>query len=342
MSFIDFSSKDFGVDLGTANILVTLKGKGIVLREPAVVAVNSDNNDILATGKEAKEMLGKTPDNIKAIKPLKDGVIANLTATGLMIKNMIKKVNKQYNTGKPKVVVGVPSGITEVEQRAVEETFFQCGAKDVNLIYEPMAAAIGAGLNVLEPKGKMIVDIGGGTTDVAVISYGGVVASESIKVGGNVIDQEIVNYLKNTQELSIGLVTAEALKINIGCAEPLVTELTMEIRGRSTENGLPKNVEISSKQIVEAMKKPIDEIVEAVLNTLSNTPPEIVSDIMENGIYLAGGGALIRSLDNVIAQKTGVQTYIAETPLDCVAIGTGKAVEDLEKYQRVFIPKSLR
>ena len=342
MSFVDLSSKDFGVDLGTANILVTLKGKGIVLREPAVVAVNNETNEIVATGKEAKEMLGRTPENIRAIKPLKDGVIADLTATELMIKNMIKKVCKKYNTGKPKVVVGVPSGITEVEQRAVEETFFQCGAREVNLIYEPMAAAIGAGLNILEPNGKMIIDIGGGTTDIAVVSYGGVIASNSIKIGGNVIDQEIVNYLKNTQGISIGLTTAESLKISIGCAEQLVSELTMEVRGRSIDSGLPKNITISSKQIVNAMERPIEEIIEAIIATLAETPPEIVADIIENGIYLAGGGALIRSLDNVIAQRTGVTTYIAETPLDCVAIGTGKTLEDLPKYKRVFIEKSGR
>ena len=342
MSFVDLSSKDFGVDLGTANILVTLKGKGIVLREPAVVAVNNETNEIVATGKEAKEMLGRTPENIRAIKPLKDGVIADLTATELMIKNMIKKVCKKYNTGKPKVVVGVPSGITEVEQRAVEETFFQCGAREVNLIYEPMAAAIGAGLNILEPNGKIIIDIGGGTTDIAVVSYGGVIASNSIKIGGNVIDQEIVNYLKNTQGISIGLTTAESLKISIGCAEQLVSELTMEVRGRSIDSGLPKNITISSKQIVNAMERPIEEIIEAIISTLAETPPEIVADIIENGIYLAGGGALIRSLDNVIAQRTGVTTYIAETPLDCVAIGTGKTLEDLPKYKRVFIEKSGR
>ncbi len=341
MNFIDLSSKDFGVDLGTANILVSLKGKGIVLREPAVVAV-SNMGEILATGNEAKEMLGRTPENIKAIKPLKDGVIADLTATELMIKNMMKKVTKKYNTGKPRVVVGVPSGITEVEQRAVEETFFQCGARNVNLIFEPMAAAIGAGLNVLEPNGKMIIDIGGGTTDVAVISYGGIIASNSIKVGGNVIDKAIVSYLKNELEVSIGLATAEALKISIGCAEPLVTELTMDIRARSTENGLPTNLTVSSKQIVDAMAKPIEEIIEAIISTLADTPPEVVADIMENGIYLAGGGALIRGLDNVIAQRTGVQTYIAESPLDCVAVGTGKTLDDIQKYKRVFIDKNSR
>lgn len=342
MRLLDISSKDVGMDLGTANILVTLKGKGIVLREPAVVAVDIVSSEIIATGKDAKEMLGRTPENIKAIKPMQDGAIADFTATGLMLRNMIKKVGKTYNTGKPRVVVGVPSGITEVEERAVEETFFSCGAREVNLIDEPMASAIGAGLNVLEPNGKMIVDIGGGTTEVAVISMGGIVASTSIKVAGNAIDRTIADYMKKVCDIVISLETAENLKIDIGCAETLVTELTREVRGRDVDTGLPKNLSISSRQVVNAMKRPINEIVEAIINTLSNTPPELVADIMENGIYLAGGGALIRSLDNVIAQKIGVQTYIADTPLDCVALGTGKILEDLNKYKPVFLERKSR
>ncbi|MBR3325599.1 MAG: rod shape-determining protein [Clostridia bacterium] len=342
MKLLDFASRDIGVDLGTANILVTLKGKGIVSREPSVVAVDITTGEIVKTGKEAKEMLGRTPENIKAIRPMRDGAIADFTATGLMIKNMIKKVCKTYNTGKPRLVVGVPSGITEVEERAVEETFFQCGAREVNLIDEPMASAIGAGLNVLEPNGKMIVDIGGGTAEVAVISLGGIVASTSIKVAGNTLDEAIANYLKRALGLVISLETAENLKIDLGCAEKLVTELTKDIRGRDLDSGLPKNVTITSTQIANAMRKPVSEIVEAIANTLSNTPPELVADIMENGIYLAGGGALIRSLDNLIAQKIGVQTYTAETPLDCVAIGTGKILEDIEKYKPVFIERKSR
>lgn len=342
MGLLDVSSKDIGVDLGTANILVTLKGKGIVSREPAVVAVDITTSEIIATGREAKEMLGRTPENVKAIKPMKDGAIADYTATGLMLKNTIKKVSKTYNTGKPRMVVGVPSGITEVEERAVEETFFQCGAREVNLIDEPMASAIGAGLNVLEPNGKMIVDIGGGTTEVAVISLGGIVASTSIKVAGNAIDEAIVNYLKKGSNVVISLETAENLKIDLGCAQTLVTELSKEIRGRDVDTGLPKNLSISSKQIENAMKRPIAEIIEAIANTLSNTPPELIADIMENGIYLAGGGALIRSLDNLIAQKIGVQTYIADTPLDCVAIGTGKILEDVNKYKNVFLERKSR
>ena len=342
MKLLDLSSRDIGVDLGTANILVTLKGKGIVSREPAVVAVDIKSSEIVATGKEAKEMLGRTPENIKAIKPMKDGAIADFTAVGMMLKNTIKKVCKKYNTGKPRIVVGVPSGITEVEERAVEEAFFQTGAKEVYLIDKPMASAIGAGLNVLEPNGKMIVDIGGGTTESAVISLGGIISSNSIKVAGNAIDEAISNYLKRTSHLVVSIESAENLKIDLGCAETLVTEITKEIRGRDVDTGLPKDVTISSRQIENAMKRPISEIIDAIASTLANTPPELVADIMENGIYLAGGGALIRSLDNLIAQKIGVQTYIADTPLDCVAIGTGKILEDLNKYKTIFLERKER
>lgn len=336
MKLIDFSTKDIGIDLGTANILVSLKGKGIILREPSVVAIDSVSGEILATGKEAKEMLGRTPEKIKAIKPMKNGAIADFTATSLMLKNIIKKVNKQYNIGKPRIVVGIPSCITEVEERAVQEAFFQSGAKEVYLVKEPMCSAIGASLNVLEPSGNMIVDIGGGTSEVAVISLGGIVTSTSIKTAGNAIDEAIASALKKNQNLSIGLASAENLKIELGSAETLVTEITKEIRGRDIDTGLPKNVTITSKQIERAMRKPVQEILEAIVNTLANTPPELISDIMENGIYLAGGGALIKNLDNLIAQKIGVQTFIADTPLDCVAIGTSKIIENYEKYRRVL------
>ncbi len=319
MKLLDFSSKDIGIDLGTANILITLKGKGIVLREPSVVAIDNATSDIISTGLEAKEMLGRTPENIRAVRPMKDGVIADFSSTGLMLKNMLRKVCKKYNAGKPRVVVGVPSGITEVEERAVQEAFLQAGAKEVYLIDEPMASAIGAGLNVLEASGKLIVDIGGGTTEVAVIALGGSVTATSIKVAGDAIDEAIVSYLKRKENIVIGLAQAENLKIELGCAVPLVTEITKEIRGRDIDSGLPKNIEISSKQIEEAMQKPISEIVEAIINTLSNTPPELASDIFQNGIYISGGGALIRNLDVLVAQKTGVKTFIADSPLECVA-----------------------
>lgn len=337
MKLLDFSSKDIGIDLGTANILITLKGKGIVLREPSVVAIDQVTSEIVATGKEAKEMLGRTPENIRAVRPMKDGVIADFTATGLMLKNMLRKVCQKYNVGKPRIVVGVPSGITEVEERAVQEAFLQAGAKEVYLLDEPMASAIGAGINVLEPNGKLIIDIGGGTTEVAVISLGGIVCSTSIKVAGNAIDEAIVDYLKKHENIVIGLAQAENLKIELGCAMPLVSEIAKEIRGRDIDVGLPKNINISSKEIELAMQRPINEIIEAVINTLSVTPPELASDIMQNGIYLAGGGALIRNLDNLIAQRTGIKTYIADSPLECVAIGAGKTLENFEKMRPVIV-----
>lgn len=337
MKLLDFSSKDIGIDLGTANILITLKGKGIVLREPSVVAIDQVTSEIVATGKEAKEMLGRTPENIRAVRPMKDGVIADFTATGLMLKNMLRKVCQKYNVGKPRIVVGVPSGITEVEERAVQEAFLQAGAKEVYLLDEPMASAIGAGINVLEPNGKLIIDIGGGTTEVAVISLGGIVCSTSIKVAGNAIDEAIVDYLKKHENIVIGLAQAENLKIELGCAMPLVSEITKEIRGRDIDVGLPKNINISSKEIELAMQRPINEIIEAVINTLSVTPPELASDIMQNGIYLAGGGALIRNLDNLMAQRTGIKTYIADSPLECVAIGAGKTLENFEKMRSVIV-----
>ncbi len=337
MKLLDFSSKDIGIDLGTANILITLKGKGIVLREPSVVAIDQVTSEIVATGKEAKEMLGRTPENIRAVRPMKDGVIADFTATGLMLKNMLRKVCQKYNVGKPRIVVGVPSGITEVEERAVQEAFLQAGAKEVYLLDEPMASAIGAGINVLEPNGKLIIDIGGGTTEVAVISLGGIVCSTSIKVAGNAIDEAIVDYLKKHENIVIGLAQAENLKIELGCAMPLVSEITKEIRGRDIDVGLPKNINISSKEIELAMQRPINEIIEAVINTLSVTPPELASDIMQNGIYLAGGGALIRNLDNLMAQRTGIKTYIADSPLECVAIGAGKTLENFEKMRPVIV-----
>ena len=257
MSFFTFGSKDIGMDLGTSNILLTIKGKGIVLNDPSVVAINRQTNQIVATGHEAKEMLGRTPEQIRAVKPMKDGVIADFTAAQLMIKNIITKVCKRYNAGRPRDVVGVPSGITEVEERAVEEAVAQAGAREVYLIEEPMAAAIGAGIDVAEPNGNMIVDIGGGTTEVAVISLGGIVVSDSIKVAGDIMDEEIINYIKNNLNLAVGDTTAEQVKLELGCAIPLVTQKTMEIRGRELTTGLPENKIITSEQIQEAMQPSI-------------------------------------------------------------------------------------
>ncbi len=284
-----------------------------------------------------KKCYGRTPEQIKAVRPLKDGVIADFTATQLMLKNIIKKVSARYNIGKPKVVVGVPSGITEVEERAVEESVLQAGAKEVYLIEEPMAAAIGSNLEVGEPSGNMIVDIGGGTTEVAVISLGGIVVSHSIRIAGDELDEDIVNYIKRETNLAIGETTAEQIKMEIGCAMPLMTKMSMEVRGRDLSNGLPRNIIITSSQIEEAMQESIQKIVEVIKITLEKTPPELASDIMEKGIYLAGGGALIKNLDKLVNKETGMPVYIAEEPLECVVRGTGKTVEDLEKLKSVLI-----
>lgn len=335
--FFNLNSKDIGIDLGTANLLVTLKGKGIVLKEPSVVAIDRKTGNILATGYEAKEMLGRTPDEIKALRPMKDGVIADFTGTQLMLRNILTKVCQRYNIGKPRVVVGVPSGITEVEERAVEEAVLYAGAKEVYLIEEPMAAAIGANMDVAEPNGNIVVDIGGGTTEVAVISLGGIVVSNSIRVAGDELDEDIVNYVKREMNLAIGETTAEDIKIEIGCALPLMTDLSKQIKGRDLATGLPKTVYITSSQVQEAMQESISKIVDIVKMTLEKTPPELASDIMEKGIILAGGGALIKNLDKLLSQKTGMPVLIADNALDCVAKGAGKTLEELEKLKTVLI-----
>jgi len=337
LDFFKFGSKDMGIDLGTANILITLKGKGIVLNEPSVVAIDKKTGEIKATGYEAKEMLGRTPETIKAVRPMKDGVIADYTATCLMLKNMFRKVCKKYNVGKPRVVVGVPSGITEVEERAVEETISQAGAKEVYLIEEPMAAAIGAGINVGEPSGNMIIDIGGGTTEVAVISLGGIVVSNSLRIAGDELNEDIIEYIKKRKNLAIGETTAEAIKISIGCALPLMTDTPMEIRGRDLISGLPRNIIVNSSEIMEALSESIFKIINTVKQTLEKTPPELAADLVEKGIYLCGGGALIQNLDNLLSQEINMPVIVAESPLDCVVKGTGKTLEDLEKLKKVLM-----
>ena len=284
-----------------------------------------------------KKCCGRTPEQIKAVRPLKDGVIADFTATQLMLKNIIGKVGKRYSIGKPRVVVGVPSGITEVEERAVEESVIQAGAKEVYLIEEPMAAAIGASLDVGEPSGSIIVDIGGGTTEVAVISLWGIVVSHSLRIAGDELDEDIINYIKKEMNLAIGDTTAEQIKIQIGCAMPLMTETAMEIRGRDLTTGLPRNVKVTSTQIEEAIKESIGKIVDIVKVTLEKTPPELASDIMEKGIVLAGGGALIKNLDKLLSIETKMPVYVAEEPLDCVVRGAGKTLEDLERIKTVLI-----
>ena len=283
-----------------------------------------------------KRCFGKTPERIRAIRPMKDGVIADFTATQLMLKNIMKKVSKRHKVGRPRVVVGVPSGITEVEKRAVEEAVLQAGAREVYLIEEPMAAAIGAGLPVGEPSGNMIVDIGGGTTEVAVISLGGIVVSHSLRVAGDELDEDIVNYIKKELNLAIGETIAEEIKKEIGCAMPLMTDMTKTIRGRDLTTGLPRNIDIASSQVEEAIRESLSKIIDTVKSALEKTPPELASDIMVKGIFLAGGGALIKNLDKLLSEETGMVVYVAEDPLDCVVRGTGKTLEDLERLRNIL------
>lgn len=320
-------SKDIGIDLGTANTLVFMKGKGVVIREPSVVAVDVRTDTVLAVGNSAKEMIGRTPGSIVAVRPLKDGVIADFDTTAVMLKYFIKKAVKSGTFSKPRVVVCIPSGVTEVERRAVEDAARQAGAKDVELIEEPMAAAIGAGLPVSEPTGSMVVDIGGGTSEVAVISLGDIVAACSVRVAGDKFDEAIIAYIKRKYNLLIGERTAELIKIKIGSAHPYENEEGMEIKGRNLIDGLPKNISIEAEEVREALADPINTIIEAIKSTLENTPPELSADIIDHGIMLTGGGALLRNLDVLIAKETHMPVYIAENPLDCVVAGTGKRLE---------------
>lgn len=336
-------SRDIGIDLGTANTLVHLKGKGIVVREPSVVAINKKTNDILAVGDAAKEMIGRTPGNIVAIRPMKDGVIADFDVTQAMLKYFIKKAFSKGGFGKPRVVICVPSGVTEVEKRAVEEASLAAGAKEAYLIEEPMAAAIGANLPVEEPSGSMVVDIGGGTSEVAVISLGGIVTSKSLRIAGDELDEAIVHYVKKEYNLMIGERTAEEIKMTIGAAYPRPKEEKMEIRGRDLISGLPKNIIITSTEVADALKEPINAIVDSIKYTLEKTPPELAADIMDRGIMLTGGGALLSGLDKLIMDETGMPVNIAENPLDCVAMGSGKVLEEIETLKKVLIsPKRLK
>ncbi|MBU5440030.1 rod shape-determining protein [Tissierella sp. MSJ-40] len=336
MGLFSAFSKDMGIDLGTANTLVYIKGKDIVIREPSVVAIQTNTKQVLAVGEEAKKMIGRTPGNIVAIRPLRDGVIADFDVTQNMLKYFIRKSTQRRSLFQPRVVVCVPSGVTEVEKRAVEEAAIHAGARDAYLIEEPMAAAIGAGLPVQEATGSMIVDIGGGTTEVAIISLGGIVTSKSIRVGGDELDESIVSYIKKEYSLMIGERTAEEVKITIGSADIKAKESKMQIRGRDLISGLPKPIEITSKEIYEAMKEPIYSILEAIKSTLEKTPPELAADVMELGIMLTGGGALLEGIDRLIKAETGMPVHIAENPLDCVAIGTGKALDSIEVLKKTL------
>lgn len=325
--FFSRFSRNMGIDLGTANTLVYVRGRGILIREPSVVALNVHTREVLKVGEDAKKMLGRTPGHIVAVRPLKDGVIADFEQTEKMLRHFIEKVNKSRIWSLPEVVVGIPSGVTEVERRAVLDATRKAGARQAYLIEEPMAAAIGAGLPVAEPTGSMIVDIGGGTTEVAVISLGGIVTSRSIRTAGDEIDEAITSYIRRAYNLFIGDRTAEDVKINIGSAYPLEQELTMTVRGRNLITGLPRATTITSDEIREAISDPINQIVEAVKVALESAPPELAADIMDQGIYLAGGGAMLRGLDELIAAETLMPVHIAKDPLSCVALGAGEVLD---------------
>lgn len=320
-------SKDIGIDLGTANTLVYIKGKGIVMREPSVVAVDVRSDTVLAVGSQAKEMIGRTPGSIVAVRPLKDGVIADFDITAAMLRYFIKKAVRTSLFSRPRVVICIPSGVTEVEKRAVEDAAKQAGGGDVDLIEEPMAAAIGAGLPVAEATGSMVVDIGGGTSEVAVISLGDIVTSNSVRVAGDRFDEAIVSYVKRKYNLLIGERSAEEIKIEIGSAFPYENEQSMAIKGRNLVDGLPKNVVISAAEVREALADPLSSIIDAIKSTLEKTPPELSADIIDHGITLTGGGALLRGFDKLVAQETGMPVHIAERPLDCVVDGTGKRLD---------------
>lgn len=335
-------AKDMGIDLGTANTLVHVKGKGIVLREPSVVAIQRDTNEVLAVGSEAKQMIGRTPGNIVAIRPMKDGVIADFDITQSMLRYFITKTLKKKTTFfKPRVVICVPSGVTPVEERAVKEAALQAGAKEAYLIEEPMAAAIGAGLPVHEPTGNMIVDIGGGTTEVAIISLGGIVTSRSIRIAGDEMDDAIISHIKRRYNLMIGERTAEDIKTTIGSAyftDNSMAEETFDVRGRDLVTGLPKTVIITAKEIQDALMEPVTAIVEAIKICLEKTPPELAADIMDRGIVMAGGGSLLKGLDELISRETGMPVHLAEEPLAAVAMGTGKVLENIDVLKRVLVP----
>ncbi|MGC8924707.1 MAG: rod shape-determining protein [Calditerrivibrio sp.] len=334
---LNMFSNDLAVDLGTANTLIYVKGKGIVCSEPSVVAINNDTKEILAVGSEAKSMLGRTPANIVAIRPMKDGVISNFEITEKMLRYFITKVNNRKSFVRPRIIVAVPSGVTQVEKRAVKDSAIQAGAREVYIVEEPMAAAIGAGLPIQEPSGNMIVDIGGGTTEVAVISLSGIVYTNSVRVGGDEMDEAIVNYIKRNYNLLIGTSTAEKIKMEIGSAYRLEEEMSIEIKGRDLLNGIPKTVEITDSEIREALSDAVSKIVDAVKSALEKTPPELSADIVDRGIVLSGGGALLKGLDKKLAEETGLPIIVADDPLKAVAYGAGKVLDELDLLKKVCI-----
>jgi rod shape-determining protein MreB and related proteins len=342
MNILAFLGRDMAVDLGTANTLVYVRKRGIVLNEPSVVALNTNTGNIVAVGVQAKQMIGRTPGNIVAIRPLKDGVIADFDVTERMLRYFIQKVHRRRHLAKPRLVVAVPSGITGVEQSAVKEAGRQAGARRVYIIEEPMAAAIGAGLPVHEPTGNMVVDVGGGTTEVAVISLGGIVTSQSIRVGGDEMDQAIIAFTKKEYSLMLGERTAEEIKMAIGSACPSPDEPHIEIRGRDLVSGLPKTIVISAEEVRHAIQGPISTVVDIVKTTLDTCPAELAGDVMDRGIALTGGGALLRGLDERLREETGMPIQLADNPLESVVLGTGKCIEDFDALQQVLVPERHR
>jgi rod shape-determining protein MreB len=334
-----FFSNDMAIDLGTANTLVYVKGEGIVLNEPSIVAIHQADNTVLAVGKEAKAMLGRTPGNIVAIRPLKDGVIADFDVTEKMLGYFIRRVHKRRALVRPRIVIGVPSGITQVEKRAVRDSAMQAGAREVYLIEEPMAAAIGAGMPITEPGGNMIVDIGGGTTEVAVISLSGIVYSRSVRIAGDEMDEAIVQYIRKNYNLLVGERRAEEIKIKLGSAYPTEGDRrTVDVKGRDLIDGIPKTIVVGDDEIREALREPIMTIVDAVRTALERTPPELAADIVDKGIVVTGGGALLKGLDLLLRQETNLPITIADDPLSCVALGTGKVLDELDLLKKVAIP----
>ncbi len=332
-----FIGRDMAVDLGTANTLVYVRGRGVLVDEPSVVAVHTSTHDVVAVGHEAKRMVGRTPDTITALRPLKDGVIADFDACEQMLRHFIRQVHRRRYLAKPRIVICVPSGITPVEQRAVKEAGYQAGARRVYIVEEPMAAAIGAGLPVHEATGNMVVDVGGGTTEVAVISLGGIVTSLSIRTAGDDLDQAIISWMKKEHSLLLGERTAEEIKLSFGSAFPLANESEAEIRGRDMVSGLPRTVVISTAEVRQAIEEPLHNIVDAVRHTLDQTPPELAGDIMDRGIVLTGGGALLRGLDERIRHETGMPVHVAADPLSSVALGAGRCVEEFDALQQVLL-----
>jgi rod shape-determining protein MreB len=337
-----FLGRDMAVDLGTANTLIYVRGRGIVLNEPSVVALNVNTGQVVAVGADAKRMIGRTPGNIMAVRPLKDGVIADFDVTERMLRYFIQKVHKRRRLAKPRIVIAVPSGLTGVEQSAVKEAAHRAGARRVYIFEEPLAAAIGAGMPVNEPTGNMVVDIGGGTTEVAVISLGGIVVSQSIRVAGDELDQAIIRFVKKQHMLMLGERTAELIKISIGSAFPAADESQAEIRGRDLLSGLPKTIVISAEEIRRAIHEPLNVIVDAIKTTLDKCPPELAGDVMDKGIALAGGGALLRGMDDRLREETGLPVHLADNPLESVALGTGKCVEDFEALGQILLSEARR